>query len=282
MSKRDIGKLVCFALCVVQHPETGKFLLVHETRNRGYWLPGGGVDFEETLEEAAVRETKEEAGIDIKVTGVLRFEMYDFNKHTRLRVIFYGTPIDNDQPPKSEPDSESLEAFWVDYDELKNYNLRGDELVEWGKYLRNGGIIHPIGNLFGLESSTPRDVNLDLLIHSSSNNDLELLKISIENGANVNFIRYPESINNNNNNNNQSNSKSALHISAENNSTDVAKFLIQNGAYISMLDLDAKTPLHVACENSSLEVAKLLLENSIILLLIFISSSCFLISYHIN
>ena len=38
-------KTISFALGVIQHPtETNKFVLVHERRDRGWWLPGGGLD----------------------------------------------------------------------------------------------------------------------------------------------------------------------------------------------------------------------------------------------
>jgi 8-oxo-dGTP diphosphatase len=37
----------------------------------GYWLPGGRVNNGEKLTKAAIRECKEEVGIDIKITGIL-------------------------------------------------------------------------------------------------------------------------------------------------------------------------------------------------------------------
>lgn len=37
-----------FGLVVVQHPN-GKYLLVNETGNRGWWLPGGRVEEGERL-----------------------------------------------------------------------------------------------------------------------------------------------------------------------------------------------------------------------------------------
>jgi ADP-ribose pyrophosphatase YjhB (NUDIX family) len=47
----------------------GKILLVrHEKNNKSYWLiPGGGVDFGESVEESLIREYREEVGITIKV-----------------------------------------------------------------------------------------------------------------------------------------------------------------------------------------------------------------------
>jgi ADP-ribose pyrophosphatase YjhB (NUDIX family) len=46
-----------------------KILLVrHKKGNRQYWaLPGGRLDYGETFQECAVRELKEETGLDIKV-----------------------------------------------------------------------------------------------------------------------------------------------------------------------------------------------------------------------
>ena len=65
--------MVEFAVVIVRHPN-GKWLAVKETRNRGWWLPAGAVDAGESFMKAAIRETKEEAGIDIELIGILRVE----------------------------------------------------------------------------------------------------------------------------------------------------------------------------------------------------------------
>ena len=49
----------------------GELLLVHKTDNNRWALPGGGMDPGESIAQAAVRETKEETGIDVEVTGVV-------------------------------------------------------------------------------------------------------------------------------------------------------------------------------------------------------------------
>lgn len=55
-----------------------KILLVHETN--GTWaLPGGWVDVDTSAEENAVKEVKEEAGLDVKVTRIIAVQ--DREKH---------------------------------------------------------------------------------------------------------------------------------------------------------------------------------------------------------
>ncbi|WP_322756791.1 NUDIX domain-containing protein [Frankia sp. Cas3] len=51
--------------------EQGRILMVHKTDNDLWALPGGGMDLGESIADAAVRETKEETGIDIEVTGLI-------------------------------------------------------------------------------------------------------------------------------------------------------------------------------------------------------------------
>jgi ADP-ribose pyrophosphatase YjhB (NUDIX family) len=51
--------------------EAGEVLLIHKTDNDLWALPGGGVDVGESVANAAVRETKEETGFDVEVTGLV-------------------------------------------------------------------------------------------------------------------------------------------------------------------------------------------------------------------
>ena len=111
-------------MAVVRRKSDGKFLLVQEFCSSGYWLPGGGVDPGEDLDKAAIRETLEEAGVEIELKGILRMEYSPKTKYSRLRVIFYGEPVDDSARAKTIPDFESVGACWVSIDDLSSLGAK--------------------------------------------------------------------------------------------------------------------------------------------------------------
>jgi ADP-ribose pyrophosphatase YjhB (NUDIX family) len=63
-----------YIVCGVLIEKDGKFLLVQEKQPKAYkkWnLPAGKVDTGETLEQAAIREAKEECGYDVELVREL-------------------------------------------------------------------------------------------------------------------------------------------------------------------------------------------------------------------
>jgi 8-oxo-dGTP pyrophosphatase MutT (NUDIX family) len=131
----------CFALVVVRKGD--RFLLIQESKYGEPWyLPGGRVEAGESFIEAAVRETREEAGIPVRVTGVIRIEHSPSPAGSRMRVLYLAEPTD-DTPPKSEPDDESLRAAWVTLDDLPKYKLRGPEVAELFAFIAGGGTVYP-------------------------------------------------------------------------------------------------------------------------------------------
>ncbi|CAI5734225.1 unnamed protein product [Hyaloperonospora brassicae] len=141
--------LYSFALVVCHNRKHNSFLLVQEFANSGFWLPGGRIDSGENPAQAAIRETKEEAGIDIRLTGLLKLEYHpkqDRNRtpYVRMRFIFYAEPLDCDQLPKSIPDYESAGAAWCRVDQVASLPLRGSEPVTYFNHVASGKPIYPL------------------------------------------------------------------------------------------------------------------------------------------
>lgn len=132
-----------FAVCVVRLGR--RFLLVEERKHGGGWYwPAGRVEPGESLAVAAQRETLEEAGIRIRITGVLRFEHSVFpDGNARVRVIFVGHPVD-DAPPKAQPDEHTLRAAFFTLDEVRALELRGTEVYDLLAAVDGGAAIYPL------------------------------------------------------------------------------------------------------------------------------------------
>jgi len=82
MSKFAIGAFV------VIFDEKGRVLLSHR-RNLDIWtLPGGGVDDRELPTEAAIRETREETGLKIKILDLVG--VYGKSHKNELAFVFLG------------------------------------------------------------------------------------------------------------------------------------------------------------------------------------------------
>ena len=157
-SKREPFLTWCFALVICKN-KYDKFLVVKETRNRGWWIPGGLVDPGEDFMTAAIRETKEEAGINIELKGVLRVEhSLESTQSARMRVIFYAEPVNHDKKPKSSPDKHSELAAFLSVKEIQALESekpghRGEEIIVWPLYVMKGGLIMPM-NFFCPESKS--------------------------------------------------------------------------------------------------------------------------------
>ncbi len=135
-----------FALVVVRLGH--RFLLVHERKHgQLFYLPAGRVESGEQLVQAACRETLEETGVPIDITGILRIEHSPMpDGAVRCRVFFLAHPRD-DTPPKTVPDADTLGATWVSLSELDRYPLRGPEVRDIFTYVARGGPVFPVSLL---------------------------------------------------------------------------------------------------------------------------------------
>ena len=100
--------------------DQGRFLFVEELKHGRAVLnqPAGHLDPNESLLDAAVRETLEETGWDIELTAVIGIYLYTApsNGVTYQRVCFAGKPIKHH--PERALDDGIIAARWLTRDEL--------------------------------------------------------------------------------------------------------------------------------------------------------------------
>lgn len=101
----------------------GKFLFVEEqgegVTHSVFNQPAGHVEAAETLIEAAIRETHEETGYQVKITAFMGIYSYTppmFPDRTYYRFCFYGEPVAHD--PDAQLDDGIIAAVWMGLDEL--------------------------------------------------------------------------------------------------------------------------------------------------------------------
>lgn len=101
--------------------DQGRFLLVEEMsadKKQVFNQPAGHLEANETLLEAAVRETLEETGWDVELTAVTGIYLYTApsNGVTYQRVCFAARPLRHH--PERALDDGILGARWLTRDEL--------------------------------------------------------------------------------------------------------------------------------------------------------------------
>jgi 8-oxo-dGTP pyrophosphatase MutT (NUDIX family) len=115
------------AVTAAVRDERGRILMIHRTDNDRWALPGGALELGETVISTAVREVKEETGIDIEVSGLVGIYSdphhviaYDDGEvRQQFAICVRGRPTGG----TLRGSSESTEVRWVDVDELPHLDL---------------------------------------------------------------------------------------------------------------------------------------------------------------
>lgn len=99
----------------------GKYLLVEEKSNGRvvFNQPAGHLDPNETLEQAAVRETYEETGWHVELKGIVGVALYTSpeNNVTYHRTTFYADAMHCN--PDAKLDDGIIGTVWMTYEEMQ-------------------------------------------------------------------------------------------------------------------------------------------------------------------
>ena len=124
----------------------GKYLLVQEAKKKCYekWnFPAGHLDFNESLEQGAIRKIKEETGCDVKLDGVCYVANRILEDDLFVMIVFNAELINENIEFDKE---EILDVKWFDYDEIVNKMesmLRGN-YVRTAVLNQNNNLVAPI------------------------------------------------------------------------------------------------------------------------------------------
>jgi len=103
------------AVCMIEHD--GRLLLLRQSYRARWGLPGGLLQRGESATSAAVREVREEAGLDIELIGEPTV-VVDAEPR-RVDVIFRARPANGADPDSALPSSpEVVEVRWFPVGEL--------------------------------------------------------------------------------------------------------------------------------------------------------------------
>lgn len=105
----------------------GKLLLIHRQKpgRDFYVLPGGGVDLEESFEEACIREVKEETGLDVlSLHLVSRYITLEKEENYYLTQVTPAEPVLGGAESQRQSPEDSYTFFWVGAAQLESLNLR--------------------------------------------------------------------------------------------------------------------------------------------------------------
>ena len=116
----------------------GKVLVVKQTSGF-YGFPKGHVEIGETEKETAIREVKEETGLDIKIISDKRYtQSYIVKENVHKDVVFFIAKLENNNEKRQVEEIE--EILWIDINEVENI-LTYDSLKELWKEVKKDFLV---------------------------------------------------------------------------------------------------------------------------------------------
>jgi ADP-ribose pyrophosphatase YjhB (NUDIX family) len=125
---------------VVVVNDAGDILMIRRSDNENWAVPGGAIDLGESMTQAAIRETKEESGIDCEITGLVGIYtdpkhviLYTSNGEARQEFSILLTARPTGGTPT--PSDESTEVRWVKPSEVTEFHMDRSMRMRIGHYL---------------------------------------------------------------------------------------------------------------------------------------------------
>lgn len=124
-----------------------RILMIKRSDNDNWAVPGGALDLGESLPETAVREVREETGIECEVTGLVGIftdpkHLIHFTSNDEVRqefsVVFTARPLSGEPTPSSE----TTEVRWIERDSVSSLPMDRSMRLRIEQYLKGDGSPH--------------------------------------------------------------------------------------------------------------------------------------------
>ena len=118
-----------------------RLLMIHRTDNDLWALPGGGIELGETVTECAIRETREETGIEIAITSLIGIftnpahvvAYPDGEVRQQFSICLRGQAVGGNVTTSDE----SSEVVWVAPGQLDTLNIHPDTRLRIDRGMRH-------------------------------------------------------------------------------------------------------------------------------------------------
>lgn len=117
---------VAYVFLMDQKEEKVLMVKNHGSNGSYFTLPGGAVERGETLHKAAIREVKEETGLDVSIHGILSISEKFFEERNHHAVFFtFAGKVIGGELEITLPD-EIEEVVWMDAEQAEAYTFLPD------------------------------------------------------------------------------------------------------------------------------------------------------------